>query len=196
MAALSGNWKDAVIASLVYTLLAGVVGAIPVIGPVANLFIVLPMAWGLNIALLNLYRNGEKVTIESILVAFKGGQNEYIRITLTLLLMMVYVMLWSLLLWVPGIIKMISYSMTYFIIKDEPELKNNAAIEKSMAMMEGNKMRLFMLGLFLMLVGILACITVVGIFWFIPYAVTTLAAFYEDLKKNYEPKLLEQTQEN
>ncbi len=186
LATLSGNWKEAVIATLVYSGVAGVVGAIPVLGPIANLFIALPIVWGLNIAFLDLYRNGEKINIDSLFVAFKGGQAEYLRITLTILLMMAYIMLWSLLLWVPGVIKMLSYSMTYFILKDEPELKNNAAIEKSMAMMEGNKMKLFKLGLFLMLVGMLAAITVVGIFFYVPYALTTLSAFYEDLKKNQQ----------
>ena len=58
-----------------------------------------------------------------------------------------YTAFWSLLLVIPGIIKSYSYAMTDFILKDEPEMKNNAAIEKSMAMMEGNKMKLFMLDL-------------------------------------------------
>ncbi len=43
---------------------------------------------------------------------------------------MVYTVLWSLLLLIPGIIKAYSYAMTDFILKDEPEMKNNAAIEK------------------------------------------------------------------
>ena len=58
-----------------------------------------------------------------------------------------FTILWSLLLVIPGIIKSYSYAMTSFILKDEPEMKNNAAIEKSMAMMENNKMKLFMLDL-------------------------------------------------
>ena len=37
--------------------------------------------------------------------------------------------------------------MTYYILKDEPELKYNAAIEKSMSMMNGYKMKLFLLDL-------------------------------------------------
>ena len=53
----------------------------------------------------------------------------------------------ALLLLIPGIIKHYSYAMTDYILKDEPELCNNAAIERSMAMMEGNKMKLFLLDL-------------------------------------------------
>lgn len=74
-------------------------------------------------------------------VLFEGFQ-DYGRIFVTKLLQAVYTALWSLLLVIPGIIKSYSYAMTDFILKDEPEMKNNAAIEKSMAMMEGNKMKL------------------------------------------------------
>ena len=75
-------------------------------------------------------------------VLFEGFQ-DYSRIFVTKLLQGIYTALWSLLLFVPGVIKHYSYAMTDYILKEEPEMKNNAAIEKSMAMMENNKMKLF-----------------------------------------------------
>mgnify|MGYP002591125050 FL=1 len=73
--------------------------------------------------------------------------------------------------------------MTSFILKDEPEMKNNAAIEKSMAMMEGNKMKLFMLDLSFIGWAILCLFTFgIGFFFLQPYMQASHAAFYEDLK--------------
>ena len=94
-----------------------------------------------------------------------------------------FTILWSLLLVIPGIIKSYSYAMTSFILKDEPEMKNNAAIEKSMAMMEGNKMKLFMLDLSFIGWAILCIFTFgIGFLFLQPYVAISRAAFYEDLK--------------
>ena len=94
-----------------------------------------------------------------------------------------FTILWSLLLVIPGIIKSYSYAMTSFILKGEPEMKNNAAIEKSMAMMEGNKMKLFMLDLSFIGWAILCIFTLgIGLLFLQPYVAISRAAFYEDLK--------------
>ena len=94
-----------------------------------------------------------------------------------------FTILWSLLLVIPGIIKSYSYAMTSFILKDEPEMKNNAAIEKSMAMMEGNKNKLFMLDLSFIGWAILCIFTLgIGLLFLQPYVAISRAAFYEDLK--------------
>ena len=115
-------------------------------------------------------------------VLFEGFQ-DYARIFVTKLLQGIYTALWALLLVIPGIIKSYSYAMTDFILKDEPEMKNNAAIEKSMAMMEGNKMKLFMLDLSFIGWAILAIFTFgIGLLFLQPYIAVSRAAFYEDLK--------------
>ena len=75
------------------------------------------------------------------------GFKDYGRILGTMLLTTVYTFLWTLLLVIPGIMKSYSYAMTLFILKDYPELQYNAAIEKSMAMMSGHKMKMFLLDL-------------------------------------------------
>ena len=85
---------------------------------------------------------------------------------------------------IPGIIKYYSYGLTDYILKDEPELCNNAAIERSMAMMEGNKMKLFLLDLSFIGWAIL-CLFTFGLGFFVlqPFMQVARAAFYEDLKK-------------
>ena len=62
-------------------------------------------------------------------------------------------------------------------------MANNGAIEKSMAMMEGNKMKLFLLDLSFIGWAILCLFTLgIGYFFLQPYMQAAHAAFYEDLK--------------
>ncbi|MBQ2785679.1 MAG: DUF975 family protein [Oscillospiraceae bacterium] len=59
------------------------------------------------------------------------------------LLQSVYVLLWSLLFIIPGIIATYSYAMTSYILAENPELTASEAIERSKQMMSGNRWRLF-----------------------------------------------------
>ena len=80
--------------------------------------------------------------------------------------------------------------MTSYILKDDLELSNNAAIEKSMAMMHGHKMELFLLELSFIGWVILSMFTFgIGMLLVEPYMQTTIAHYYEDLKKEYEGKV-------
>lgn len=63
------------------------------------------------------------------------------------LLVGLYTFLWSLLFVIPGIIKGFSYAMTPYILSEHPEYSPNYAISLSREMMDGNKFRLFCLGL-------------------------------------------------
>lgn len=176
--ALRGKWPMAAVAALIYSAIAGGLSAIPVIGGLCSLFVGLPVAYGFTIVMLGVCR-GKDIDFGVLLEGFQ----DYGRIFVTMLLQAVYTILWSLLLVIPGIIKSYSYAMTSFILKDEPEMKNNAAIEKSMAMMEGNKMKLFMLDLSFIGWAILCIFTLgIGLLFLQPYVAISRAAFYEDLK--------------
>lgn len=176
--ALQGKWPMAAVAALIYSIVAGGLSAIPFIGGLCSLFIGLPIAYGIAIVMLGVYR-GKDIDFG---VLFEGFQ-DYSRIFVTKLLQAIYTLLWSLLLVIPGIIKSYSYAMTDFILKDEPEMKNNAAIEKSMAMMENNKMKLFLLDLSFIGWALLAIVTFgIGFLFLQPYMQVSRAAFYEDLK--------------
>ena len=188
-AQLTGNWKPAVLISLVYLIIiAAMDGAGRKFEALSflSIFIFSPLAYGYNVAFLGFKRTGEDVKIESLFDGFK----DYGRVFLTSLLQSIYTVLWTLLLIVPGIIKGISYSQTFFVLKDNPELKNNAAIERSMAMMEGHKMEYFCLMLSFigwMLLGILTL--GIGLLWVSPYMATTMAHFYEYVKEDYERRI-------
>jgi len=99
------------------------------------------------------------------------------------LLMILFIVLWTLLLIVPGIIAGYAYSMTFYIIADDPSVKSNDAITRSKKMMRGNKWKLFCL-YWRFFWWILLCLLTLGIgfLWLIPYMQTALAHFYEDVR--------------
>ena len=175
--ALSGKWGMAVVATLVYGVISGVLSFIPFISYIAVLLVSLPLAYGFTIMLLNVVR-GSDVQLDTMGEGFK----DYGRILGTMLLSSVYQFLWMLLLIVPGIIKGYSYALTPYLLKDHPELKFNAAIEESMRLMSGNKVRLFLLDLSFIGWFLLGIITFgIAFLWITPYWNTARAAFYEDL---------------
>jgi uncharacterized membrane protein len=82
--------------------------------------------------------------------------------------------------------------MTSYILKDYPELKNNEAIELSMAMMKGHKFDYFYLTLTFIGWILLSILTLgIGLLWLSPYISTTSACFYQYVKEDYERRLLE-----
>lgn len=175
--ALSGKWGMAVVATLVYGVISGVLSFIPFVSWIATLLVSLPLAYGFTIMLLNVVR-GSDVQLDTMGEGFK----DYGRILGTMLLSSVYQFLWMLLLIIPGIIKGYSYALTPYLLKDHPELKFNAAIEESMRLMSGNKMRLFLLDLSFIGWFLLGIITFgIAFLWITPYWNTARAAFYEDL---------------
>lgn len=175
--ALSGKWGMAVVATLVYMVICGVISLIPYVSSIAALLVSLPLAYGFTIMLLNVVR-GSDVQLDTMGEGFK----DYGRILGTMLLSSVYQFLWMLLLIIPGIIKGYSYALTPYLLKDHPELKFNAAIEESMRLMSGNKMRLFLLDLSFIGWFLLGLITFgIAFLWITPYWNTARAAFYEDL---------------
>ena len=84
---------------------------------------------------------------------------------------------------IPGIIAAFSYSMSYYIINDHPELSAMEAITLSKEMMAGHKMDLFVLYLSFFGWFILGIFTLdLGFLYLAPYNNATIANFYQDLK--------------
>lgn len=195
---LKGRWAEAALLTFVYQLIyffcngifRGIGLFVPHFERLAIFFfilIILPIAWGLNVAFLENHRksNNDPFGVECLFRGFR----DYSRIMGTLLLESIYLFLWFLLLIIPGIIKALSYSMTNYILYDRPDLKHNSAIELSMDMMRGHKWDLFWLYLTFIGWGILCIFTLcIGFFWLIPYIHSTKANFYEEVKAEYESK--------
>ena len=112
-----------------------------------------------------------------------GFQEDYARVLGIELLKAVFILLWALLLIVPGIIKAYSYAMTEFIAEDNQELGPNECIERSKTMMDGHKMDLFLLDLSYIGWILLGCITLgIGLLWVSPWMSMAHVKFYEQLK--------------
>ena len=191
---LKGRWSEVVLLSFVYMLIACVFSGTVTqaldniaegIGSIASLLL-LPLGWAYGITFLCHRRGKEDSFYFSNLFL---GYKDFGRIFTTILLQEIYTLLWTLLLIVPGIIKSLSYSLTGCILYDNPEMKNNEAIELSMKMMEGHKLDLFWLQLSFIGWGILCCFTFgIGLLWIIPYVQASFVEFYEDVKAEYEQK--------
>lgn len=140
---LENNWMTAALLMLMYFILTGTFSyTIEDYWGVLLLLIILPLQYGLYSVFLYLSRE-DKLDMGLFLDGFK----DFKRVFLTELMKNIYICLWSLLLIVPGIIKSYSYAMTEFLMLDNPNLSYDEAITESMRMMQGYKMKLFMLDL-------------------------------------------------
>ena len=116
---------------------------------------------------------------------FKDIFSQYNRLGtgfLMRLLISLFVMLWTLLLIIPGIIASYSYQMTPFILCENPDMKARDAIRESKQMMKGNKWRLFclyfsFLGWYLipLIVVLIAMATIAFMIFFVEVPLTTIA---------------------
>lgn len=92
----------------------------------------------------------------------------------------IYVFLWSLLLFIPGVIAAYRYSMAVYIMLDNPEYSVSECIRLSKEMMNGKKLELFVLDLSFIGWLILTIIPFVSLY-VLPYKETTRANFYNAL---------------
>ncbi len=202
LASLKGRWASAVLCAVVYTVASGSIslsarlvdpysatGVLMTAGAASlllSLLVVYPLGVGYyNTHKVLLLEGDDKLTANS----FKIGFSNWAHNVWGMFLMTVFVCLWSLLLLIPGIIKAYAYAMTPYILVDKPELSANEAINLSKAMMKGHKFDFFWLSLSFIGWGVLCILTAgIGLFWLLPYTYTAYAAFYQDVKAEYEAK--------
>ena len=93
-----------------------------------------------------------------------------------------YVLLWSLLFVIPGIIADYRYAMTGYILAENPDMTAGEAIDLSKRLMKGKKWRLFCLRFSFIGWDILAGLTLgIGYIWLTPYKEAAEAAFYREI---------------
>jgi uncharacterized membrane protein len=176
---LSGNWGLAIATFLVYGIIISIFQVIPTVGPVLVLFIAGPMLVGISMFSLSLSR-GENARLEQIFEGFKN----YGTVLGAYLLMVVLILLWMLLLIIPGIIAAIAYSQTFYILAEDDAISSMDALKKSKEMMDGYKWKYFCLGLRFIGWALLCILTLgIGFLWLSPYIQISYAKFYEDIKK-------------
>lgn len=98
------------------------------------------------------------------------------------LLQTLFIFLWSLLLFIPGIIASYRYAMMPYLMAQFPELGALDAMRESKRLMAGNKWRLFCLDLSFLGWALLSSLTLgIGSLWLNPYMAAARAAFYQEI---------------
>ena len=177
-AACKGNWGVAILSVIIVGIISGICGVIPTVGGLISLVITGPLTLGLVVVFSKLIK-GEKAEIVNVFDGFKNFVNSF----LLYILISIFTFLWSLLFVIPGIVMSYAYSMSYYILKDNPELSANEARKKSIEMMRGNKWRLFCLDFSFIGWSLLSILTFgILMLWVTPVMQASHAAFYESLK--------------
>ncbi|MDR3209188.1 MAG: DUF975 family protein [Oscillospiraceae bacterium] len=178
-AQIQGNIGILFVCTLVLGVIIGVLSLIPIIGTVAGTILIAP----LTIGLIRIYfglRRGEKPVINSLFSAL----DILVNAVLLNIFIEVFTFLWSLLLFVPGIIKGISYSFAPYILAEHPELSAMEALNASKELTQGHKMDIFVLGLSFILWGLLVSVTFgLAIIYVGPYVQATMTNCYYKLKE-------------
>lgn|SRR5690554_847394 len=131
----------------------------------------------------------QKESMDEFDVIINTAKNSFLESLVAHVLISIFTFLWSLLFIVPGIIKALSWSQTYYILAENPKMNAQEAMKRSEQMMNGHKARMF--GLLLSFIGwyILCILTFgIGFIFLYPYIQVTLAHFYNDLKE--QPQLI------
>ena len=199
-ARLKGNWSPVVVATIVFILVSLICSSSNLVGssergivpPVGNVlamsgvcfilgvFVLAPASIGYVNATLLMYQTGNTDLTRNM---WTFATDNYLHKMLGYLCMSVKILLWCLLLFIPGIVMSFAYALTPYILHECPELSPWEASTRSREMMKGHKFELFYL--YLSFIGwfILSILTCgVGFIWLIPYMQMSVAAFYEDLK--------------
>jgi len=203
-AQLRGGWLAAIGIVLVYSILLNSIHIIDIFmgwmipGYIIQFILGGPLTIGLSGYFLDKAR-GQQAHFGNLFEGFRLFGKSFLLYFLYVL----FCILWGLLFIVPGIIKLFfSYSMSYFILRDNPEMGPLEALRRSRKMMNGYKAKLFFLyssflgWILLLLVPViiaafldaslmmLMAVAWIGILWITPYIMQSLANFYEDVKYN------------
>ena len=193
---LRGNWTAPVISTLVFTVIAlfcSTGQALPYIKADTGMtlwlggasfllmvFVVNPLIVGYDNAMRLFYERGEEDILNNM---FKIATTNYLHKVLGMFLMDLKVLLWTLLLIIPGIIMTFAYAMTPYILEEHPEIGAWEASTRSREMMKGHKFDLFWLYLSFIGWAILGILTFgIGYLWLSPYVSCSEIGFYNDLK--------------
>ncbi|MBR5381149.1 MAG: DUF975 family protein [Oscillospiraceae bacterium] len=181
--ALRANYWPIVGWMLLGTAIVAACGSLPGIGFVASIFITPVMTCGLCYFSYVTY-SGEKAGAKQL---FAGFSDKFMHLVGGYWWMALFTFLWSLLFVIPGIVKSIAYSMTPYILLDQPEISARDALKLSMDMTRGHKWEIFKMHLSFIGWDILCVITfgIVAIFYAGPYYCLTAAGYYYELKALY-----------
>ena len=210
LAALRGTWAQAIVATfivfvldvlldccvLVFNLMGnkGVfgdgawaypvqVGAMSLTLLLVMFFLVLPLLANYINSFSSLCYKSDK----SLLAKMKSFSiDDSLHVSSGILVMSIITSICSMVLIVPGVIASLALFLTPYLLNDYPDLSVIQTLRLSNKMMKGHKMRLFKLQLSFVGWILLSMLTLgIGLLWLLPYMMTTMAAFHQDVREQY-----------
>lgn len=121
-----------------------------------------------------------KTKISKLFYGFSGGR--YGNTVWVMFWKELYLVGWTLLFIVPGIIKGYSYMMIPYILAENPDVSKERAFQISRQMMNGHKWEAFVLNLSFLGWQLLSAIPLVRYLWTAPYVDATIAEYYSAIK--------------
>lgn len=152
-----------------------------IVGILIMIFVVNPLTVGVNRYMIRISR-GEQANFEDVIYAFRHG---YFNVVKIMFIEIIFILLWSLLLVIPGIYKAIEYSMIPFLLAEDSTLTSKEAFAATKQLMSGHIGDYFVLTLSFILLYFAGAITfgILYIFYVVPYVNLTYTQFYLLLTK-------------
>ena len=171
----SGGGEEAVFAGMIVGYVLGLT-----VGVLASI----PIGIGAMFLWLDVARGGD-VVFDTLFEPFR----RFFRYLGTYVVTCIYIFLWSLLLYVPGIVKAFAWSQTFFIMRENPGMRGREARRLSAAMMKGHKWHYFLLSLSFIGWILLGMLTFgIALFWIYPYIYTAYGEFHVRVKQDWEAR--------
>lgn len=182
---LKGNWKSAVLAMLIYIVCITVPALIIValfggfseeammsedlmmpgegLSSVYSLLVSGAFTFGISVYFLDLVRE-RKSDIGQVF----SGFGYYFKTLLLFVVMSIFILLWTLLFIIPGIIASFRYSQAFYILADDPSKDIMQCLKESKALMKGNKanylfLQLSFIGWYLLIYAVFLIATIVSV---------------------------------
>ncbi len=150
-----------------------------------SIFVINPMSVGLKRYFIKGYQYDSNISY--LFSPFKDGT--FPSLAGKLFLKNLYILLWTLLLIIPGIIKFYEYYFVTYILADDPELSLSDAISISRELSQGDKFNIFILDLSFFGWAFLSTILLnLGFILLNPYMEATKASLYIVKKKTVAEK--------
>jgi len=177
------NTMPPIVLKLLSSITLFVVLIFTAISAVVNIFILRP----LEVGGCNFFKTNTKYAAELSTILLPFEKKYYWKMVGIMFLRNLYIVLWTCLLIIPGIIKIYEYRMIPYILADKPQINRKDVFLISKKMMKGNKWKAFIFDLSFIgwqLVSLMTC-GIAGILYVNPYMYAAKAELYIVLKYNY-----------
>lgn len=113
-----------------------------------------------------------------------GFRSNYKNIVLVMFMRQLFIVLWTLLFIIPGIVKAYQYRLVPYLLAENPDLEWHQALDLSKAIMNGQKMNTFIydLSFILWYLGSAITLGLLGVFFVSPYVNASDTELYVALK--------------